>query len=180
MSLPEPFELLSDMAIRARNLALELPPMQNSRTHADGLGFNLLGQRFVSSMDDVSELMRTPQTTRVPGVKNFVLGVGNVRGRLMTVIDLALFFGKPSSLPKAQRRLLAVDNDESLVGFVIDDSLGMQHFPADSFSEDKNDVAPEFETFVRGIYDVAGVRWPVLSLKSISQDPRLENLAISA
>ena len=87
MSEANPFSTLNSLAERARTTAIELPPIQDTRTHANGLGFNLLGQRFVSSMDDVSELMRVPQTTRIPGVKNFVLGVGNVRGRLMTVIS---------------------------------------------------------------------------------------------
>ena len=94
MSESNPFNVLSELADKARSTAIELPPVQATQTHATGLGYNLLGQRFVSSMDDVSELLRVPPTTRIPGVKNFVLGVGNVRGRLMTVIDLAIFLDR--------------------------------------------------------------------------------------
>ena len=175
-----PFLSLVNLAEKAERTAVELPPVQLTQTHATGLGFNLLGQRFVSSMDDVHELLRVPATTRIPGVKNFVIGVGNVRGRLMTVIDLALFFGQASSLPRAQRRVLAVEDDENLIGFMIDDSFGMQHFPADAFSDDAVEVADIFTTFVRGGYEVAGVSWPVLNLKSVAEDSRLENLALTA
>ena len=179
MSDTTPFNLLSRLAKKARDTAIELPAAQATQSHATGLGFNLLGQRFVASMDEVSELMRVPQATRVPGVKNFVLGVGNVRGRLMTVLDLALFFGEVSKLPRAQRRVLAVEDEENLIGFMIDDSFGMQHFPSDTYLEEADDVPEMFRNFVSGAYLIAGVQWPVLSLTALANDPRLENLAIA-
>lgn len=180
MSVSVAFNMLAEMADTARSQGLELPPEQSTQTHSTGLGFNLLDQRFVATMDDVSELMRVPQTTRIPGVKNFVLGVANVRGRLMTVLDLALLFGQASTLPRAQRRVLAVDDDEQLMGFVIDDSHGMQHFPADAYDEQGEVEVPEIiQPFVRGTYSIAGVQWPLLSLKAIAEDPRLEKLAVA-
>ena len=115
-----PYAILVGLAEKARGNALALPESYAAQTHATGLGFNLLDQRFVASMDEVVELMRLPPTTRVPGVKEFVLGVGNVRGRLMTVIDLAVFFGEVSLIPNSQRRVMAVEDGENLIGFVID------------------------------------------------------------
>ncbi len=179
MAEASPFSILTDLAERARAAALELPPVQATATHFTGLGFNLLGQRFVAPMDEVGELMSVPKTTRIPGVKNFVLGVGNVRGRLMSVMDLAIFFGQASALPRAQRRLLAIEDEENLLGFVIDDSFGMQHFPSDAFSEEAAEVPEMFNSYVRGVYEVAGIQWPVLSLAAVASDPRLEKLAIT-
>ena len=101
MSELSPFEMLSSLADKARLSAIDLPSAQATQTLSTGLGFNLLGQRFVTSMKKTCELMRVPPATRVPGVKSFVIGVGNVRGRLMVVVDLALFFGQPSTLPRA-------------------------------------------------------------------------------
>ena len=98
----------------------------------------------------------------------------------MTVIDLALFFGQASSLPRAQRRVLAIEDEENLLGFMIDDSFGMQHFPSDAFSEKAEEVPEMFTSFVQGSYHIAGVVWPVLSLASLSGDPRLDNLAMAA
>lgn len=180
MSEIAPFTILAGMAEKARSSSIDLPPEQDRQAHATGLGFSLLDQRFVSSMQDVSELMRVPPLTRVPGAKSFVLGVGNVRGRLMTVIDLAMFFGQASKLPRTQRRVLAVDDEEHLLGFVIDDSFGMQHLPADSYTEAVEEIPEMFTVFVRGAYEVAGVSWPVLSMSVLASDPRLDNLAFDS
>lgn len=179
MSESSPFDLLSGLASRARDAAIELPSVLAEQTHSTGLGFSLLGQRFIATMDEVNELMRLPPTTRIPGVKNFVLGVGNVRGRLMVVLDLALFFGQNSTIPRINRRVLAVEDDENLIGFVVDDSHGMQHFPSEAYSEQAIDVMDLFKDFVSGSYQVAGVEWPVLSIEKLARDPRLEKLALA-
>ena len=98
------FQVLAGFAEKAQQSLVELPSAGDTQSHSTGLGFNLLGQRLVASMDEVEELMRVPQVTRIPGVKNFVIGVSNVRGRLMTVIDLALLFGQASSGASRDRR----------------------------------------------------------------------------
>ena len=171
------FEVLLDLSNRGESIALDLPTLDDTQTHWTGLGFSLIGQRFVAPMDEVAELMRMPQATRVPGVKDFVVGVGNVRGRLMSILDLDVYFDESSSLPRGQRRVIAYEIEEHYMGFMIDESLGMQHFPSDTFQEDIGDIADMFKPFVRGSYQVAGTQWPVLSLEALAQNPNFEKLA---
>lgn len=178
MSEITPFARLELMAERSLKITTELPSSENTQLHWVGLGFNLLGQRFVVPLDEVAETMRVPQATRLPGVKDFVSGVGNVRGRLMTLIDLALLFGEVSKLGQAQRRVLAVEDEEQYFGFIIDESLGMQHFPSDSFDESIDEIDDKFKPFVRGSYRVAGIEWPVVSLAALAEHPELEKLAM--
>ena len=176
MSYLNPFVALVSLAERSQALALELPPRGNAQTHWNGLGFSLLGQRFVAPMSEVSELMRVPAATRLPGVKHFVVGIANVRGRLMAILDLAAFFGSCRSISMSQRRVLAVEDEEQYFGFIVDESLGMQHFPQEAF-EETIDVEEMFRPFIKGAYRVAGTTWPVLSLTTLAADGNLEKLA---
>lgn len=180
MSEQSPFTQLLSLAERSQEIGVELPARENARTHWNGLGFSLLGHRFVVPMSDVGELMRVPQTTRLIGVKNFVVGVANVRGRLLVVIDLAVFFGQPSTYPKSQRRLFAVGEDEQYFGFMMDESLGMQHFPSEAFTESVDEVPEQFKPFVTGCYNMGGAIWPVFNLDRLAEDPSLVRLAESA
>lgn len=175
-----PFGQLLALAERSQRISVELPSHENTLTHWNGLGFNLLGQRFVVPMGEVGELMRVPPTTRLIGVKNFVFGVANVRGRLLVVMDLAEFFGEPSRFPKAQRRLFAVGEDEQYCGFMVDESLGMRHFPSEAFTESTDDVPERFRPFVTGCYQVGGAIWPVFSFSRLVEHPALITLAESA
>ncbi len=172
-----PFAMLQEMSARSEQGRSALPETGATQTHWAGLGFSLLGQRFVVPMDEVAEVMRVPQMTRLPGVKPFVNGVSNVRGRLMAVLDLALFMGRSSELPRASRRVVAVEADEQFIGFVIDESLGMQHFPSESFDEESVEVDDAFRPYVKDGYRVAGSYWPVLSLVALSNHDELMKLA---
>ncbi len=175
-----PFAMLQEMSARSERGRLELPESGITQTHWAGLGFSLLGQRFVVPLDEVAEVMRVPQMKRLPGVKPFVYGVSNVRGRLMAVLDLALFMGRNSELPRAARRVVAVDADEQFIGFVIDESLGMQHFPSESYEEEVVEVDEAFRHYVKDGYRVAGSYWPVLSLVGLSTHEELMKLAANA
>ena len=180
MTDQSPFDALMSLAKRSQKIEIELPARENARTHWNGLGFSLLGQRFVVPMREVGELMRAPQTTKLTGVKSFVVGVANVRGRLLVVIDLALFFGEVSKFARAQRRVFAVGEDEQYFGFMMEESLGMQHFPSEAFTQEVAEVPEKFKPFVTGCYNVGGVVWPVFSLSRLAEHPSLVKLAESA
>jgi twitching motility protein PilI len=173
-----PYEQLVEMAIRSQEVASPLPPKADAQSHWRGVGFSLLGQRFVAPMNDVAELARVPTSTRLPGVKSFVIGIASVRGRLMAILDLAMFFSHSSHLPRAQRRVLVIESDEYYFGYLVDESLGMQHFPSESFSETVEDVDEMFKPFLEGSYQVAGTVWPVLSFAKLIADPVFEKLSV--
>lgn len=176
MNSRNPFELLVTIAERSQALALELPPKENAQTHWNGLGFKLLGQQFVTPMGEIAELMQVPYATRLPGVKHFVNGIANVRGRLMAILDLAIYFGSPSAVSLPQRRILAIENGDAYLGFIVDESLGMQHFPQEAF-QDQIDVEDMFKPYVKGGYQVGGNSWPILSLLALAEDDQFEKLA---
>ncbi len=170
------FSVLAALAERSQQLVLELPPKGNAQTLWTGLGFTLLGAQFVVPMGEVAELMRVPPATPLPGVKRFVQGIANTRGRLMAVLDLSAFFGSGSSRSNSLRRVLVVEDEEKYFGFIVDESLGMQHFPQEAFQEDVQ-VDAMFQRFIKGAYRIGNSEWPVLSLASLAADPDLETLA---
>ena len=176
MSSATPFATLVSLARRSQRTARALPAGEDAQPHWTGLGFQLLEQRLVVPLEDVSEIMRVPQVTRLPGVRSFIAGVANVRGRLMAIVDLAGFLGGASSVARSQRRVLVVEDDEHYFGFMVDESLGMQYFPADSFSQGAGTVDARFEAYIDGSYQVAGTVWPVLSLARLRVDRGLEKL----
>lgn len=171
------FETLLDINKRYERDKRKLPDKADKQTLWTGIGFNLLGERFVASMGEVVEMLPVPQSTRLPGVKNFVTGIANVRGRLMTLLDLTLFFGERSSVARSARRVLVVDDEDGYFGFLVDESMGMQHFPQDGFSRQLGQIQDQFKPFLLGSYRIAGTLWPVMSLHTILTDPRLEKLA---
>ena len=171
------FIKLADYFVRCRQQTADLPMQEDAVDYWSGVGFTLDQRHFVAPMDEVSEILSVPAYTRVPGVMQWMKGVANVRGRLMTVMDLSRFLGQPSELQEKRRRLLVLDQDDLYTGVIVDEVLGMQHFPLDAYRP----VPPEREEhvgpYLRGGYKRDGELWSVFSLRRLAQDPRFMQAA---
>jgi twitching motility protein PilI len=84
-------------------------------------------------MEQVAEVVGVPAMARVPGVKPWVLGLANLRGRLIPVMDLYRFLhGVDRRGPDAaSRRVIVMDAEGIVAGLVVDGVEGMRHFWAD-------------------------------------------------
>lgn len=168
-----PFAVLTDIARRSRSLAAGLPEQQEAVALWNGIGFMLAGQRFVAPMGEVVEILHVPRYTHVPGVRPFMMGVANVRGRLLPLIDLAQFFGVPrSSRSNRERRILIVEQDDIFSGLVVDDVAGMQYFAEDSFIGHPDEVHEAVQPFVQGGYVRDEETWNVFSTFALIDDER--------
>lgn len=167
------FVKLAEYYVRCRQQAAELPMQVDAVRYWSGVGFTLNGRRFLAPLDEVSEILSVPAYTRVPGVLGWMKGVANVRGRLMTVMDLSRFLGKTSELQEKRRRLLVLDQDDLYTGLIVDEVLGMQHFPEDDHVADPPAQSlDDVQAYLRGGYQRDGEYWSVFSLTRLAQDPR--------
>src|SRR5690606_6888382 len=108
--------------------ATALPAETLNQAYWRSVGFMLKGQRLLADSGEVTEILQPPKLTKVPGVRNWVLGVANVRGRLIPIMDLALLLGFSSQGTWRSRRVLIVEQTEGPVGFLVDTVLGIQQF----------------------------------------------------
>lgn len=145
-----PFQLLSEIDQRCRALAASLPSQQEAVQMWGGIGFRMAGRLFVAPMGEVTEVLHEPRYTLLPGVKSWVRGVANVRGRLLPIMDLCGFLGGELSALRKQRRVLVVDHREVFAGLIVDEVFGMQHFAVDSFSEQLPPLEAAILPFVQG------------------------------
>ena len=81
--------------------------------------------------------MMLPQfVTPVPGAKDWVAGLANLRGQLLPIVDLRQFLGAGSSRNSRTARVLVAESDELLVGIVVDEVFGFRRFNETEFSEE--------------------------------------------
>jgi len=168
---------LADYNRRCREQAKDLPMQQDAVSYWSGVGFVMDGKKYVAPLDEVSEILSVPVYTRLPGARSWMKGVANVRGRLMTVMDLSGFLEKNSPVQEKRRRLLVLDQDDLYTGMTVDEVLGMQHFPIDEFVESLPVSDASVTPFVRGAYRRDGEYWSVFSLTRLAEDPRFMQVA---
>ncbi|MGH8385688.1 MAG: chemotaxis protein CheW [Pseudomonas sp.] len=170
------FELLLQIDQRCRLLAADLPSQPTRQDNWSGIGFRLGEHWYVAPMGEVSEVLHEPRFTQVPGVKPWVKGVANLRGRLLPIMDLCAFFGHELSVARRQRRVLVVEHHEVFAGLMVDEVFGLQHFAQDSLEPvDRLDgpIAP----FIQGRFE-REQSWQVFSPFALAQSQGFMNIAI--
>ncbi len=172
-----PFALLADIDRRCRAHAAALPqPVENLPTWR-GVGFMLGGRQYVTEMDNVSEIIQPPHVTPVPGVRDWVLGVANVRGRLVPVNDLCSMLGITSRAGRNNQRVLVVGRKDFRTGLLVDAVLGMQSFLISQKMtgiQVPDELAPWTDSgFVRD-----GQIWPEIELDTLVESPAFLDIAV--
>lgn len=147
-----PFQRLLELDARSRASAAGLPSQQEAVQTWGGIGFRMGGRLFVAPMGEVSEILHEPRFTALPGVKDWVKGVANVRGRLLPVMDLCGYLGYELAPLRKQRRVLIVDHQEVFAGLTVDEVFGMQHFPVGAYSEELPPVEAAIQPFLHGVF----------------------------
>ena len=173
-----PFAVLTDIAQRSRSMAAGLPEQQEAVDLWNGIGFILAGERYVAPMGEVTEILHVPRFTHIPGVRSFLMGAANVRGRLLPLVDLSGFFDIPrSSRSLRERRVLVVEEGDVFSGLVVDSVLGMQYFASDSFKASPEGVPENVRPFVTGGYERNEEVWKVFSAVDLLDDERFLDVA---
>ena len=178
MSDMTPIQLLRDIASRCRSRAAGLPEQQEARETWSGIGFRLGHQHFVAAMDEITEILKVPPVTRLPNVKPWVQGVANVRGRLIPVVDLDLFFDAPSQESLRNRHILVIEQQEQVDGLIVDAVEGMQHFPVDEFSDTVPELPAAISAFIRGHYVRDNRVWAVISMADLYEHEAFQDVAV--
>ncbi|MBU2707805.1 chemotaxis protein CheW [Zooshikella marina] len=174
-----PFELLQSIARRCRQHAAGLPAQTEVKAQWSGIGFRLANLNFVAPMGEVAEILPVPNYTQLPGVQSWVKGIANVRGRLLPIMDLPTFLGHQLASARKSRRILVVEHGELFSGLVVDEVMGMQHFPVDGYSDQIPRSTPEpFQSFLTGSYEREDGRWLIFSLYALAEHPSFSKVAV--
>jgi twitching motility protein PilI len=143
-----PFEILA----RYEQLSLAHASGTPEKLEAPGLwrgiGFRAGSRLFVSGIDEISELLAPPTLTPVPGTQAWLMGVANVRGNLVPVIDLARFLFGERTQHTERTRLLVVRQGGGSVALVVDEVFGQRTVDAEQRRNAQQEDDPRLARFV--------------------------------
>jgi twitching motility protein PilI len=166
-----PFDLLLALEQRAREVIAARGGGGDSTNEWVGIGFRIGAESFVCARTDVREVIPVPDhITRVPGAKGWLRGIANVRGQLLTVVDLRAFLGAGSSMLDRRARLLLVASRDVPTGLVVDEVLGFRRFSDREHSDETPATVTRCEHYLSGGYRRGAEAWPRFSLDKLLRD----------
>ena len=167
----QPFDLLQEMERRSRVL---FAGQDGGSTSSEwvGVGFRIGQEQFVANRDQVREVLMLPDSmTRVPGAKRWVLGIANLRGHLLPLIDLKMMLGSGRTSLRRMTRVISVNHREIPAGLVVDEVIGFRRFMDNELKKKWPQTAVRCDRFISGAYERDRDTWPILSLYELIESP---------
>jgi twitching motility protein PilI len=172
-----PILLLHELSQRSRDMAQDLPQQVEVKATWDGVGFRLEGRGWVIPLDQVKEILTEVNISRIPGAKEWVIGVANVRGNLLPILDLGGFLLGRNTNMSRHTRVLVMQHQGVSAGLLVEGVMGMRHFFEEEFSSDTSALNVPFSHMLTGQYRQQDESWGVFNLNHLTELPEFMQVA---
>jgi len=94
------------------------------------VGFQVGRETYGVPITSLHEIVRVPEITVVPDAPVYLEGVINLRGKIVSVMDLRKRFGEKQLALNKQNRILVVEHSGKLAGLIVDSASEVLKIPA--------------------------------------------------
>lgn len=95
-------------------------PAANAHETRQCVTFRLDAETYAIDVMQVREVLRAGDIVPVPGAPAFVLGIINLRGNVVTVMDARMRFGLAPRDAGESRRVVIIDSNDQVAGILVD------------------------------------------------------------
>jgi purine-binding chemotaxis protein CheW len=124
----------------------------------------------------VQEVLRHTEIAPVPGAPEYVLGIINLRGNVVTVIDTRSRFGlEPTDLTD-NTRIVIIESDEQVIGILVDSVAEVVYLRSSEIDSAPNVGTEESAKFIQGVSNRDGELLILVDLNKLLSDEEWEEL----
>ena len=172
-----PFLVLADYEQRSLAHVAGLPEQLDAPGLWRGVAYRVGSHRLASGFDEVVEILPMPAVTPVPGAQPWMLGVANVRGTLLPVVDLKQFLEGERTVLHENQRVLVVRQPGGDVAVTIDELYGQRNFIDDQGIDAASVSSGRYANFIERAYHMNEHDWGVFSLDRLARTPEFRQAA---
>lgn len=132
--------------------------------------FRLGDETYGIDVLQVQEVLRVSEISPVPGALSFVIGIINLRGNVVTVLDGRHRFGLPPKDPDEASRIIVVDAFDKVVGLLVDSVSEVAYVPAAEVESLPAVGTDDNAKFVSGVYNREGGLLILVDLAKLLND----------
>jgi purine-binding chemotaxis protein CheW len=154
---------------RATSLAA-LPPSEAAEEYLEIIEFQLASETYGIELRHASEVSLLKELTPVPCTPAFVLGIINLHGRVLSVVDLKRFFDLPNNALTDLNRVIVVRKDGMEVGILADTIHGVRRIPRRALQPSLPTLTGVRAEYLKGI---TGERLIVLDADKLLSDLKI-------
>jgi len=140
------------------------------------VGFRIGDETYGVRISAVREIVRVPAITAVPNAPDYIEGVINLRGKIISVMDLRKRFGIKNVEPNKKNRILVVELENKVLGLIVNSASEVLKIPPSDI-EMPNTMFQEGEvSYVTGVGKLNGRLVILLDIGKLLQRGELRRL----
>jgi len=105
------------------------------------VSFLLNGEWYGEDIRYIQEVNRLQEITEIPGLPDYILGVINLRGKIIPIMDMRRRLGMPPVAPSEKSRILVASYGGSVLGLLVDSVHQVMEMPLSMISPPPSSVS---------------------------------------
>jgi purine-binding chemotaxis protein CheW len=118
----------------------------------------------------VQEVLRVTEIAPVPGAPDYVLGIINLRGNVVTVIDTRKRFGLQAKEMDDSTRIVIIESENQVVGILVDSVAEVVDIRSSEIEQAPNVGTEESAKFIQGVSSIDGELLILVDLNKLLTD----------
>ncbi len=165
-----PLEILQLMEQDVLSADMSLPQEVIVAEQWVGLSYRVGELQLVTAMDQISEVVPSAPFAMVPRTQSWLRGIANVRGRLLSVIDLQDFLGMGPVNADQYSRLIVINNDQLSCCLLVSRLQGLRHFDPEGNSCETGEMDQKWAGYIAGSVGRDQQKWLVFDTDLLFED----------
>jgi len=138
--------------------------------------FRLDEEKYGINVMAVQEVLKVTEITQVPGAPDFVLGIINLRGNVVTVIDTRSRFGLEPCDVTDNTRVVVIESEKQVIGILVDSVAEVVYLKASEIDDAPNVGNDESAQFIQGVSNRDGELLILVDLDKLLSDDEWDEL----
>ncbi|CAG9296186.1 chemotaxis protein CheW [Celerinatantimonas diazotrophica] len=139
--------------------------------------FQLENETYGINVMQVQEVLRYNEIAPVPGAPDYVLGIINLRGNVVTVIDTRSRFGLPPAEVTDNTRIVIIEAEKQVIGILVDSVAEVVYLRSSEIDTAPNVGTEESAKFIQGVSNRDGQLLILVDLNKLLSDEEWDEIS---
>lgn len=139
--------------------------------------FKLQEETYGINVMQVQEVLRYTEIAPVPGSPDYVLGIINLRGNVVTVIDTRSRFGLEPADVTENSRIVIIEAEKQVIGILVDSVAEVVYLKSSEIDTAPNVGTDESARFIQGVSNREGELLILVDLNKLLSDEEWDEIS---
>ncbi len=131
-------------------------------------------ESYCFDMADIAEVKKLGAYTKMHNVPDYIAGIMNLRGRIISLIDIKHFFGQHKTKLNEDTMIAVAEIGAAIIGFVFDSTDGVFYIDINEIKPTLETIDPKMMRYTKGQLELNGKMCSLIGLKEIIEGDEIK------